>query len=71
MDLLRLRVSRLEVESDIPVKLSHRPPKDDKMATCDGCGAWVSRHYRRVYEVDGELDGCRECGGPSGDEGMV
>lgn len=31
------------------------------MTACDRCGEHVSPSFYRVWQVDGELDGCPEC----------
>lgn len=32
------------------------------MPECDHCGATVSQAFHRLYEVDGKLVACHECG---------
>lgn len=43
------------------------------MPECDSCGEFVTEKYRRVFEIDGELNGCPDCGngyGQHGDHGL-
>lgn len=38
------------------------PPQSDPATTaCDRCGAFVSQRFYDYWNVDGTLNGCREC----------